>query len=87
MDDCEPGEAGFLIVICGFEYESKTYDSYTFGYTAETHLVIVDMSTGHAWHKLFRKETPPAVNPDENSSYHACTYPLDALSSILGLIR
>lgn len=87
VDDCEPGEAGFLIVICGFEYESKTYDSYTFGYTAETHLVIVDMSTGHAWHKLFRKETPPAVNPDENSSYHACTYPLDALSSILGLIR
>ena len=46
------------------EYGEESY--YTEGYSVETHLIIVDLATGNAWHRTVVSSPPPS-NPEETN--------------------
>ena len=64
------------------EYNDETIDSE--GYSVETHLVIVDLATGRAWHKLVVSSPPPS-NPEE--TFYGSFYPNKAVVLLKPLIR
>ena len=61
--------ATWVAIIAERDVVSRTYGeeaSYTEGYSVETHLVIVDLATGRAWHRTVISSPPPS-NPEETN--------------------
>ena len=74
------------VLIYERDVETKQYSDdnyYTEGYTVETHLILVEMATGRAWHRLI-KSSPPPNNPDETN--YGSFYPASALAVVKTLI-
>ena len=77
-------DAAYAAVICEYDNMNKTYtnsDYYEEGYTVETHLVIVELATGKAWHK----SSAPPSNPEETN--YGSFYPSLALEALKKLIK
>ncbi len=58
-----------MAIIAERDVVTRTYsDDYynTEGYSVETHLVIVDLATGRAWHRTVITSPPPS-NPEETN--------------------
>ena len=61
--------ATWVAIIAERDVVSRTYsDDYsnTEGYSVETHLTIVDLATGRAWHRIVVSSPPPST-PDETN--------------------
>lgn len=82
------GETGcWLAVVYELDKETHRYgEEYgeSEGYTVETHLIVIDLTTGHAWHKLVQSSPPPR-NPEETN--YGSFFPLKAVSLLAPLIR
>ncbi len=79
--------ATWVAVIAERDVVSRTYgeDSYyTEGYSVETHLIIVDLATGRAWHRIVISSPPPS-NPEETN--YGSFFPNQAVVLLKPLIR
>ena len=57
---------------------------YTDGYTVETHVVLIDLATGQAWHRLAVSSPPPA-NPEDTN--YGSFYPNKAVALLKPLVK
>lgn len=77
----------WVAVIVERDVESRTYGEeayYTEGYTVETHLIIIDLSTGNAWHRLVSSSQPPS-NPEETN--YGSFFPNKAVALLKPLVK
>ena len=61
--------AAWVAIIAERDVVSRTYGEesyYSDGYSVETHLIIVDLATGQAWHRMVISSPPPS-NPEETN--------------------
>ena len=77
----------WVAVIVERDVESRTYGDeayYSEGYTVETHLVVIDLATGNAWHRLVISSPPPS-NPEDTN--YGSFYPNKAVALVKPLVK
>lgn len=79
--------AAWVAVIIERDVATRTYGDesfYTDGYTVETHLILIDLATGQAWHRLVVSSPPPA-NPEDTN--YGSFYPNKAVALLKPLVK
>lgn len=79
--------AAWVAIIAERDVVSRKYSEdsyYTEGYSVETHLIIVELATGRAWHRTVITSSPPS-NPEETN--YGSFFPNKAVVLLKPLVR